>query len=146
MTTVSSTYAVGEAKPKMQLIVQTKKRQELIDITSEVEKLVNKSPTKNGLCLVFVAHSTAAIVLTENEPGLINDWLMVLKKLVGSEKFEHDRIDNNADSHLLSGLVGQGKTIPVKSSRLVLGTWQQIFLVELDGPKTRKITVKVIGQ
>jgi secondary thiamine-phosphate synthase enzyme len=125
----------------MRLSIQTNHRQELIDITSQVEQLVAKNKVKNGHCLVFVAHSTAAIILTENESGLVNDWLKILKKLVAGERFEHDRIDNNADSHLLSGFLGQGKTIPVKDGRLVRGTWQQIFLVELDGPRQRKITI-----
>ena len=130
----------------MQFTIQTSQRQELIDITAKVEEVVGKSKTKNGLCLVFVAHSTAAVILTENETGLKNDWLKIMKKLVAGESFEHDRIDNNADAHLLSGLLGQGKILPVEDGRLVRGTWQQIFLVELDGPKTRKITIKIIPE
>ncbi|MFC1727108.1 secondary thiamine-phosphate synthase enzyme YjbQ [Patescibacteria group bacterium] len=130
----------------MQFSIQTNQRQELIDITDQIESEVENSKAKNGLCLVFLPHSTAAIILTENESGLINDWLKILKKLVMGGKFEHDRIDNNADSHLLSGLLGQGKTIPIENGRLVRGTWQQIFLVELDGPRTRKITVNFVSK
>jgi len=127
-----------------EISVTTDKRYQLVDITDEVEKTIKDSKVKDGLCLVFVAHSTAAIVLTENERGLKNDWLKILKKLVEGEDFEHNRIDNNADSHILSGLLGQGKVVPIENSRLVRGTWQQIFLVELDGPRTRRVSIKII--
>lgn len=126
------------------LSFETQDRYQLVDITGEVEKILHRSKVKSGLCLVFVAHSTAAIILTENESGLRNDWLKMLKKLVEGESFKHDRIDNNADSHLLSGFLGQGKVLPIENNRLVRGTWQQIFLVELDGPRTRRVTIKII--
>src|SRR4030042_2319251 len=127
----------------MEISVSTQNRYQLIDITDQVEKALAKEKVKDGLCLVFVPHSTAAILLTENEPGLKNDWLKILKKLVKDEQFEHDQIDNNADSHILSGLLGQGKVLPIEKGKLVRGTWQQIFLVELDGPRTRKGVIKV---
>jgi secondary thiamine-phosphate synthase enzyme len=128
------------------LKIKTKDRYQLIDITGEVEEILSKSKVENGLCLVFVPHSTAAILLTENESGLKNDWLKMLMKLIENENWEHDRIDDNADSHLLSGLLGQGKVIPIEDNRLVRGTWQQIFLVELDGPRTRRVNVKIIKE
>ena len=128
----------------MEITVKTEQRCQLIDITSQVESVIAKSKIKDGLCSVFVPHSTAAIVLTENEQGLKNDWLKILKKLVEGEEFEHDRIDDNADSHILSGLLGQGKVLPIEGGRLVRGTWQQIFLVELDGPRTRRVVIKII--
>ncbi len=131
---------------KKEISVSTQNRYQLIDITDEVEKEVAKSKIKAGLCLVFVAHSTAAIILTENESGLKNDWLKFLKKEVKGMTFEHDRIDDNADSHLLSGLLGQGKVLPIENNRIVRGTWQQIFLVELDGPRTRRITINIIKE
>lgn len=127
-----------------EISVSTQNHYQLIDITSEVEKAVTESKVENGFCLVFVAHSTAAIILTENESGLKNDWLKILKKLIEGERFEHDRIDNNADSHILSGLLGQGKILPIESGRIIRGTWQNIFLVELDGPRTRRVTINII--
>lgn len=128
----------------MEISVSTQNRYQLIDITDQVEKALAKEKVKDGLCLVFAPHSTAAILLTENESGLKNDWLKILKKLVKDEQFEHDQIDNNADSHILSGLLGQGKVLPIENGQLVRGTWQQILLVELDGPRTRKVVIKVI--
>ncbi len=123
--------------------VSTEKKRELIDITERVEEIVNESEVKDGLVLVFVPHSTAGIVLTENEEGLKEDWLKVLEKLVSGFDFSHNRIDDNADSHILAGLVGQSKVLPIKNSRLILGTWQQIFLAEFDGPRGRKIIVEI---
>lgn len=123
--------------------ISSKDRYQLIDITPEVEEVVADSGVKDGLCLVFVPHSTAAIVLTENEEGLKKDWLAVLRRLVSGFDFLHDRIDSNADSHILSGLLGQGKTLPIEGGRLIRGTWQQIFLAELDGPRERRVSVSI---
>ena len=136
--------------------VSSSKRQELINITEEVEKAVSESKTKEGICFVVVPHSTAALVLTENEEGLKKDWLKFLNRLVKSKDFsakggptpgwEHNRIDDNADSHILAGILGQGKVLPIENGKLQRGTWQQIFLVELDGPRERKVIVKIIKE
>jgi len=134
--------------------LSTHEHYQLIDITDRIEDIITKSKVKDGLCLIFTPGSTAAIILTENESGLKHDWLKFLKKIVEGKKnsaeggtasgWEHDRIDDNADSHLLSGLLGQGKTLPIESGRLLRGTWQQIFFVELDGPRsTRRVIVKI---
>ena len=111
--------------------VSTEDRYQLIDITDRVGEIIRESKVKNGLALIFVPHSTAAILLTENESGLKEDWLKVLKKIVSGIDFAHNQIDNNADSHILSGLIGQGKTLAIENNKLIQGTWQQIFLVEL---------------
>lgn len=123
--------------------VSSEKRYQLIDISDQVEEIIKESDIKDGFILVFTPHSTAAILLTENEEGLKQDWLDFLKKLVSGLNFQHNKIDNNADSHILSGLIGQGKTLPLEKGRIIRGTWQQIFLVELDGPRNRKIIVKI---
>lgn len=127
-----------------ELNVSTQKRYQLIDITKEIEEFVKKNQVENGLVLVFVPHSTAAIILTENEQRLKQDWLLMLEKLVSDLKFEHNKIDNNADSHILSGILGQEKTLMIEGGKLIRGTWQQIFLVELDGPRQRRIIFKII--
>ncbi len=124
--------------------ISTKARYQLIDISAQVEEIIRESKIKNGLAFIFTPHSTAAILLTENESGLKQDWLEVFKKIVSGFDFLHNQIDDNADSHILSGLVGQGKTLAIENNKLIRGTWQQIFLVELDGPKTRKVMVKYL--
>jgi len=75
---------------------------------------------------------------------LKEDWLDFLKKLVSGFDFQHNRIDDNADSHLLSGLIGQERILPVKDGQLIRGTWQNIFLLELDGPRNRRVIIKII--
>lgn len=123
-----------------ELKISTQERYQLIDITKEVEKIAKETKVKDGQVLVFVPHSTAGILLTENEEGLKRDWLAVFKKLASGD-FQHNKIDDNADSHILSGLIGQGKTLPVENGRIIRGTWQQIFLAEFDGPRIRKVVI-----
>ncbi|MCD6284061.1 YjbQ family protein [bacterium] len=127
-----------------ELNISTENRYQLVDITEEIEEIVKESKVKNGLLLVFVPHSTSGIVLTENEKGLKNDWIEIFKKLTSGIDFEHNKIDNNADSHLLSGLIGQGRVLPIKDGKIIRGTWQQIFLAEFDGPRERKVIVEII--
>lgn len=136
-----SNMVVNRLKGKQmieQFTISTNEKIELVDITSRVESIVSQSNVKNGQCLVFVPHSTAAVLITENESGLVNDWKKLIKKLTVGETWEHNRIDDNAEAHLMSGLIGQTKILPVKNGRLQRGTWQQIFLVELDGPRSRR--------
>lgn len=127
-----------------ELNFSTGKRYQLLDITADVEKAVEKSGAKDGSVLVFAPHSTACVILTENEDGLKNDWLEFFKKLVSGFDFKHNQIDDNADSHILAGFVGQSKVLPIKNGRPILGTWQQIFLAEFDGPRNRKIIVEIM--
>jgi len=124
--------------------ISSQERYQLIDITDGVEKIVKESGADEGLVLIFTPHSTAAVLITENEDGLKKDWLSFFKKMVSGFDFKHNIIDNNADSHLLSGLVGQGKVLPVENKKLVRGVWQNIFFVELDGPRDRKVVIKII--
>jgi len=121
--------------------ISTRNRYELVNITSQVELVVEESGIENGLVLVFVPHSTAGIVLTEDEPGLKKDWLEFLKRIVSGFDFEHNRIDNNADSHILSGLLGQARVLPIEKGKMIRGTWQDVFLAELDGPRTRIVKI-----
>jgi len=129
-----------------ELKVSTENRYQLIDITEDIEQIVKESKVENGLVLIFVPHSTSGILLTENEEGLKNDWLKIFKKLTSGIDFEHNKIDDNADSHLLSGLIGQGKFLPIKDGEIIKGTWQQIFLAEFDGPRERKVIVEIINK
>lgn len=127
-----------------EFFISTKEKYQLVNITEKVEEIVEKSGVKEGIVLVFAPHSTAGILLTEDEEGLKKDWLAVFKKLTLGMDFFHNKIDNNADSHLLSGLIGQGKTLPIKEGKLIRGTWQEIFLAEFDGPRERKVVVEII--
>ncbi len=126
--------------------ISTKERYELVDITSNVHDIVNESGIEEGLVFIFTPHSTAGILITENEEGLKKDWVSYFKKMVSGNDFYHDRIDNNADSHILSGLLGQGKTLPIKSGKIYRGTWQNIFLADFDGPRERKVSIHLLNK
>lgn len=127
--------------------LSTTKHNELVDITEEVKKVVSESGIKNGLCHVFVPHATAAITLNENaDPNVAEDILNALKKMVKEhDGWLHDEIDNNAAAHIKSSIIGSSETIPLENGELVLGTWQDVFLCEFDGPRKRKVVVTIIG-
>lgn len=130
------------------LTVSTKEKYQLIDITRSVEQAVSESKVEEGLCLIHASHATAAIICNENESGLVSDILRKVKEIFPpGAGYLHDRIDDNASSHIASALIGASRAFPVQSGRLVRGTWQNIFLLELNGPRTRRIVnVHVIGE
>ena len=121
---------------------------DLVDITREVERIVMESGIENGQVLVFVPGATGAIVTIEHESGLLEDFRRALKELIPKGKdYLHDRIDDNAHSHLRATLLGASECFPVVDGRLVRGTWQQIFFVELDvRPRHRRVIVQVVGE
>jgi secondary thiamine-phosphate synthase enzyme len=125
--------------------LKTRKRMEIVNITTDINFILEKSNVKTGLVNIYSKHSTSGIVVNEDEPGLLKDFKNTLETLVPSnENYKHDIIDNNADSHLRSFLIGNSETIPLYNGKLYLGTWQSIFFVELDGPRTRKVTVTIV--
>ncbi|WP_297514277.1 secondary thiamine-phosphate synthase enzyme YjbQ [Thermococcus sp.] len=121
---------------------------DLVDITAEVERVVEESGIQNGIALVFVPGATGAIVTIEHESGLLEDFKRALMELIPKGKgYLHDRIDDNAHSHLRATLLGASECFPVVDGRLVRGTWQQIFFVELDvRPRHRRVIVQVVGE
>lgn len=129
-----------------EFFISTSKKQELIDITGKINSIIKKSKIKNGVCNVFAAHATAAIIINENyDPNICLDLLDALNKLIPAGVWRHDRIDGNADAHIKAAILGPSETIPVKNWELSLGKWQAIQFCELDGPRqNRKIMVTVI--
>ncbi|NPA48326.1 MAG: YjbQ family protein [Thermococci archaeon] len=121
---------------------------DLVDITADVERVVGESGIENGHVLVFVPGATGAIVTIEHESGLLDDFRRALRELIPKGKgYLHDRIDDNAHSHLRATLLGASECFPVVNGRLVRGTWQQIFFVELDvRPRHRRVIVQVVGE
>ena len=130
------------------ITISTTKKQELIDIADRVNSIVNKSGVKNGLCNIFTMHATAAIIINENaDPDICIDTLDALNKLVKEGVWRHDKLGGNAASHIKSTILGPSETIPIKNSKLQLGTWQSPMLVELDGPRNnRKIVITIIPE
>ena len=127
----------------MILSVKTKEQTEFIDITSEVQKVVSSSDVRDGLCMVYVPHTTAAVTINESaDPSVKADMLMVLNEMVPWDAgYRH--LEGNSPAHIKSTLVGASELINVENNSLVLGTWQGIFFCEFDGPRTRKVHVKV---
>jgi len=130
------------------LTFNTKEKIELIDITESIEDFVNKQTIKNGLCLVYAPHATAAIIANENEPGIVQDTIRKIEEEFPKDvNWKHNKIDDNAAAHLASSFIGASKVFPIIDSRLVRGTWQSIFLVELDGPRNRRrVVIQVVGE
>lgn len=129
------------------IILSTSKKQELIDITDKISSVIKKSKINNGLCNVFAAHATAAIIINENyDPNICLDLIDALNKLIPSGIWRHDKVDGNADSHIKSAILGPSETIPIKNNKLELGRWQSVMFAELDGSRnSRKIIVTIIG-
>jgi secondary thiamine-phosphate synthase enzyme len=119
----------------------------LYDITNEVEAIVRKSGIEQGTASVYVQGATAGIMIQESwDQSVQNDVINLLNKLIPHGIWEHDAQDNNGDSHLKSGLVGPGETIPIIRGKLGLSTWQNIFLCEFDGPRNVRSIVVTITQ
>ncbi len=129
-----------------ELHIKTTKKEDIVNITSEVESIVKKLKIKEGLCCVYAKHATAAIIINENcDSGVCEDILMTLSKIVPQHAgYKHNCIDNNAASHIKAAFIGPGKVIPIKNSKLELGRWQSIALAEFDGPRERQIVVQII--
>lgn len=125
--------------------IDTHKNFEIIDITYKINELID---IENGVVSIFSRHSTSAIVVNENESGLLNDFEFTLDNLITDEfSYQHDRIDNNAKSHLKSFLLPSSECLPIKNGKLDLGTWQSVFFVELDGPRrSRTVTLTMVGE
>jgi len=125
--------------------LKTRESTELVDITEKVKELVKCTCVESGICVIFTRHTTSGIIINENESGMKQDIVTLLNELVPKGKgYLHDRIDNNAHSHLRAVLLGTSVSIPVDRGELVLGTWQSIFFVECDGPRSREVCVNVV--
>lgn len=125
--------------------IDTNKNFEIIDITSKINNLLD---INEGIVSIFSRHSTSAIVVNENESGLLSDLEFTLDNLITDKySYSHDRIDNNARSHLKSFLLSSSESLPVKNGKLDLGTWQSVFFIELDGPRhSRTVTLTMVGE
>ncbi len=127
------------------LQVKTTKQCELLDITSQVESVVRKSEVKSGICYVFVPHTTAGIIINENaDPDVVRDILMELDNIVPL-KDNYLHVEGNSAAHIKSSIVGCSQEVLIEGGSLRLGTWQSLFLCEFDGPRSRKVWVKVMG-
>ena len=130
--------------PQTEFSIRSSQPIQLLDLTDSVAALVKG--VKEGICLVYLPHATAGIIVNEYEPNIEQDFLEFFSKLVPkSAEWKHNKIDDNAEAHLKSALAGPSATVPVADGKLVLGTWQRILLCEFDGPRRRRFQVQVVS-
>ena len=130
----------------MIISVKTRERTELVDVTSEISRLVQKSGIDQGLCMVYVPHTTAGVTINESaDPSVKTDMLMVLNQIVPWDA-DYRHLEGNSPAHVKSTLVGASQLIAIEKGRLVLGTWQGIFFCEFDGPRNRKLHVRLMAE
>jgi len=124
--------------------VVTRKRNEMIDITSDVQQVVNKENIQNGIVTIYVPHTTAGVTINEGaDPSVQRDIVETLKLMV-PESDDYHHMEGNSDAHIKASILGSSVNVIVENNRLVLGTWQHIFFYEGDGPRTRRVYVKII--
>ena len=127
-----------------EITIQTNTKTQILDITTQVQKIVEESGITEGLCCVFVSHTTAGVTINENaDPSVKQDILMELNKIIPfNDNYSH--LEGNSAAHIKASIIGSSVNIPVKNNNLLLGTWQGICFCEFDGPRTRKYYVKIV--
>jgi secondary thiamine-phosphate synthase enzyme len=124
--------------------VKTRSRMEMVDITAELQKELSKTEKKDGLCVAYVPHTTAGITINEGaDPAVCQDILAKLKELVPPGT-DYLHLEGNADSHIKASLIGSSVSVLVDKGRFVLGTWQKIFFCEFDGPRSRRVYLRML--
>ncbi len=133
--------------------IQSRRKMEVIDVTSRVSEIVERSGVKNGLANVWIPHTTAAIAVNEHDTDLWDDILAVMEKLVPIKgNYRHNAKygwiprEQNAHAHILNCLIKPAVTLPIENGRMLIGTWQSILFIEMDGPRTRTVYVHVLGE
>lgn len=124
--------------------VQTSEREEILIITEQVAAALRRVPASEGLLHLFIPHTTCAITINENaDPAVLTDLIAAYRAVIPPVRFEH--AEGNSDSHFLSSLIGVSLVVPFVGGRMALGRWQGIYFVELDGPRKRKLEIRLLG-
>lgn len=130
-----------------QIPVRTRQRNELVDITADIQSALDVMTATDGVALVFCPHTTAGITINENaDPAVCRDFIATLSQLIPADQPHFTHAEGNSDSHLKSSLVGASEQVLVEGGRLVLGTWQSIYFAEFDGPRSRRVLVSFTQQ
>lgn len=125
--------------------MKTNSRDDLLDVTEKVQRIVSKSKVKSGLCIVYVPHTTAGVTINENaDPAVPHDILKHLAQIIPWQADYFKHFEGNSAAHIKSSLIGSSVNVIIENSKLVLGTWQSIFFCEFDGARKRSIFVKII--
>jgi len=133
--------------PTKVLNVRTPSHTTFINITREVKAFVEESGIKEGLCIIYVPHTTAAVFINEGaDPDVVRDIAYKLNQLVEWDDPNYRHMEGNSAAHIKSAIIGNSRVIPIVDGKLVLGTWEAIFLAEFDGPRTRRVVVQIIEE
>ncbi len=123
------------------ITISTRKKDQIIDITDTVESHLHEANTESGICFVFAAHTTCALTTADLDPGTDLDLLDALRRLLPKMSYRHPHDPSHTPDHILSSLIGPSIAVPFANGQLLLGTWQRIILVELDGPRQRTVHI-----
>jgi secondary thiamine-phosphate synthase enzyme len=128
-----------------EIAVQTNTQTQIIDITAQIQKVVRESGISEGLCCVFIPHTTAGVTINENaDPSVKHDIIMELNKVIPlNDHYRH--LEGNSAAHIKASIIGSSVNVPVENNNLLLGTWQEICFCEFDGPRQRNVYVKIIS-
>jgi secondary thiamine-phosphate synthase enzyme len=127
--------------------IQTRQRTEFVEITDRVRQAVQRAGVRQGMCIVYCPHTTAAITINENaDPDVVHDMLAWLNRAIPHHQPDFRHGEGNSDAHIKSSLVGASATVLVENGDLVLGRWQGVYFCEFDGPRTRSVKVQCLGQ
>ncbi len=126
------------------ITITTRKKDEVVDITETVETHLREVKTESGVCVLFVAHTTCALTTADLDPGTDRDLLNALRHLLPQISYRHPHDPSHTPDHILSSIIGPSLALPYQNRRLLLGTWQRIILVELDGPRQRTVHISYI--
>ncbi len=126
--------------------VRTRERNQFVEITDQVRRAVERSGVRRGLCVVYCPHTTAAITINENaDPDVVHDMLAWLNRAIPQQQADFRHAEGNSDSHIKASLVGSSATLLIDAGDLVLGRWQGVYFCEFDGPRTRKVHIKIMA-
>lgn len=135
---------VSDMKKVYEIPIRTSEHAEMIDITAQIKKVVTESRVKDGICMIFVPHTTAAITINENaDPDVVRDFTMAINKIVPWDDDYH-HMEGNSAAHLKSSMMGFSEMVIIENGKLLLGTWQGIYFLEYDGARNRKVLVKIM--
>jgi len=126
------------------IVIKTKKHKEVIDITEKINELLKKENQEEGLVFLFTLHTTCALTTADLDPGTDLDMLDAFENMIPRLKYRHPHDPSHVGDHIMSSIIGTSLALPFENKNLILGTWQRVVLIELNGPRERNIYIKII--